>query len=143
MPNDSRERLREIYNAFLEGHFQFLLDEVIHDDIEFVSNAPSVAFPYYGRGKGKAALLAKWKASRIDYEFLGYTPLLAATEGAEAAAVVVRMQVKARASGRVLDLLLADFIKFRDGRVIEFRQFMDTGNVTEQWLGRELDISEA
>jgi hypothetical protein len=70
---DFRERIGEIYNAFLEGHFQFFLDEVIHDEIEFASNAPTLAFPYYGRGKGKAGLLAKWKASRVDYEFLNYT----------------------------------------------------------------------
>jgi hypothetical protein len=53
MDRNFRDRIHEIYTAYLEGHFQFLLDEVVHDEIEFVSNAPKDAFPYYARGKGK------------------------------------------------------------------------------------------
>jgi ketosteroid isomerase-like protein len=137
---DFRERIREIYNAYLEGHFQFLIDEVVHDEIEYASNAPAVAFPHFKHGKGKTALLAALKASRADYAFLSYTPLLVAGDDTDAAAVVVRMRAKAKATSRVIDLMVADFLEFRDGRVIKFRQFMDAIEATEQWLGREIDI---
>jgi ketosteroid isomerase-like protein len=140
MDRDFRDRIHEIYNAYLEGHFQFILDEVVHDEIEFVSNAPTIAFPYFGRGKGKVALLAALKKSRIDYEFLSYTPLLVAADDTDAAAVVVNMRAKAKATDRVINLMVADFLRFRDGRVIEFRQFMDAIDATEQWLGHEIDI---
>ncbi len=143
MPTDFRDRIREIYVAYLEGHFEFLVDEVVHDEIEFASNAPTDAFPFFTRGKGKVALLAAWKASRADYEFLSYTPLLVAADGTEAAAVVVRMRVEAKTTNRVIDLMVADFLRFRDGRIIEFRQFMDAIDATEQWLGREIDISKS
>jgi ketosteroid isomerase-like protein len=143
MDRHFRDRIHEMYPAYLEGHFQFLLDEVVHDEIEFVSNAPTDAFPYFARGKGKVALLAAWKASRVEYEFLSYTPLLVAADGADTAAVVVKMRVKAIATNRVIDLMVADFLKFRDSRVIEFRQFMDGIEATEQWMGREIDISKS
>ncbi len=143
MQGDFRERIREIYNAYLEGHFQFLIDDVVHDEIEYASNAPTTAFPYFRRGKGKAALLAALKASRVDYEFLSYTPLLVAADGTDTAAVVVRMRAKAKATNRVIDLMVADFLEFSDGRVIRFRQFMDAIEATEQWLGREIDISKS
>lgn len=139
---DFRARIRELYGAYAEGRFEFLLDEAVDDEIEFVSNAPAHAFPYFGRGKGKSALLAAWKASRVDYEFLSYIPQLIVAEGVEAAAVVTKMRVKAIAISRVMALIVADFLRFREGRVIEFRQFMDSIDATEQWLGREIDFSK-
>jgi ketosteroid isomerase-like protein len=136
-----RERIHEIYNAYADGQFERLIAEVIDDEIEFVSNAPSHAFPYFGRGKGKTALLKAWKASRDDYEFLSYLPLLIVADGTETAAVVVKMSIKTKTTGRVISLMVADFLRFRAGRIIEFRQFMDTLDVTEQWLGKEIDIT--
>jgi ketosteroid isomerase-like protein len=126
MTPDSRGRIHEIYSAYAEGRFEYLLDEVVDDEIKFVSNAP---------------LLAAWKASRVDYEFLSYLPLLIVADGAEAAAVVVKMTIKSRATDRVISLMVADFLQFQNGRIIEFRQFMDSFDATEQWLGKELQNS--
>jgi ketosteroid isomerase-like protein len=141
MAMEVRERIYEIYKAYAEGQFELLLDSVIDDEIEFVSNAPSHAFPYFGRNKGKVALLAAWKASRADYEFLSYLPLLIVAEGDDAAAIVVTMRVRAKATDRVMSLTVADFLRFRGGLVVEFRQFMDSFDATEQWLGKEIDVS--
>lgn len=139
MPGDFRDRIREIYIAYLEGHFQFLLDEVVHDEIEFSSNAPILAFPSFAPGKGKAALLAAWKASRVDYDFLNYTPLLVAPAGAETV-VVANMLIRAKATNREINLTVADFLQFRDDRIIKFRQFMDSIEATQQWAGREFKL---
>lgn len=143
MNSDFRDRIREIYNAYLEGHFEFLLDEVVHDEIEFVSDAPTHAFPYFARRKGKVALLAAWKAFRVDYEFLSYVPLIVVTENADAVVVVVKMKVKALATNRAMELIVADFLRFRDDRVIEFRQFMNSLDATELWLARKIDNSKS
>ncbi len=143
MNSDFRDRIREIYNAYLEGHFEFLLDEVVHDEIEFVSDAPTHAFPYFARRKGKVALLAAWKAFRVDYEFLSYVPLIVVTENADAVVVVVKMKVKALATNRAMELIVADFLRFRDDRVIEFRQFMNSLDATELWLARKIDDSKS
>jgi ketosteroid isomerase-like protein len=141
MQGDFRNRIREIYIAYLEGHFQFLLDEVVHEEIEFSSNAPTLAFPCFAPGRGKVALLAAWKQSRASYEFLSYTPLLVAAEGTDTVVVVVNMRVRAKASNREIDLMAADFLEFRGKRIIKFRQFMDTIEATQQWLGREVKFS--
>jgi len=141
MDTDFRDRIREIYIAYLEGHFQFLLDEVVHDEIEFSSNAPTLAFPCFAPGKGKVALLAAWKQSRVDYDFLSYTPLLVAAEGTDTVVVVVSMRVRAKALNREMELMVADFLEFHDGRVIRFRQFMDAIEATQQWLGREIKFA--
>src|SRR5688572_26320149 len=111
MHADFRDRIREIYVAYLEGHFQYLLDEVIHDEIEFSSNAPTIAFPCFAPGKGKIALLAAWKQSRKDFDFLSYTPLLISAEGADTV-VVVNMRVRAKVPNREMDLMVVDFLGF-------------------------------
>ena len=79
MNSEFHDRIHEIYNAYLEGHFEYLVDKVVDDDIEFVSDAAH-AFPYFAQGKGKDVLLAAWKASRADYEFLNYAPFLVVAE---------------------------------------------------------------
>jgi hypothetical protein len=138
MNTNLRERIDEVYNAYLEGHFQYLVDEVVDDEIDFATNAPTHAFPYLGPGKGKDALLATWKAFRLDYEFLSYTPFLVVAETADTAFVVVKMKVMAIATGRVMALILADYLRFRDDRVVKFRQTMDPCEASELWLGREI-----
>jgi hypothetical protein len=37
--------------------------------------------------------------------------------------------------------MVADFLKFRGGYVIEFRQFLNSCEVIEQFLGRQIDLS--
>jgi ketosteroid isomerase-like protein len=137
MDDEFRDRIHEIYNAYLEGHFQYLVDEVVHDDIEFVCEASAHPFPYFARGKGKDALLAAWKASRADYEFLSYAPFLVVAESDDTAVIVVKLRTKALATDRVMELIVADRLRFRDDRVVEFRQFIDPCDATELWLTRE------
>lgn len=69
-------------------------------DIANVGDVPAHAFPYFARGKGKDALLAAWKASRCDYEFLSYAPFLVVAESADNVVVVVKMRIKVLATDR-------------------------------------------
>ena len=109
MSTKFRERVRELYRAYSEGRFQLLLDEAIDDEIEYASCAPQQAFPYFGRGRGKATLLVAWEASRAEYEFLSYLPLLIVGDGTDAAAVIVQMRIRHRSTDRVTSLVVADF----------------------------------
>jgi len=43
-----------------------------------------------------------------------------------------------RATGRSVQGVLAHFIRFRDGKIVELREFMDSLHAAEQALGREL-----
>jgi hypothetical protein len=39
--------------AYAEGRFEFLLDEVIHDETGFISHAPQQLFPILGAVAGR------------------------------------------------------------------------------------------
>lgn len=56
------------------------------------------------------------------------------------AAVMSDVAFKQRSSGRALRFHLADFLRFRDGRLVEFREFMNTFDVVQQALNRLLPI---
>lgn len=39
-----------------------------------------------------------------------------------------------------MQLSIAHFLTFKDGKIVELREFMDSFSAAEQVLGRELDI---
>jgi ketosteroid isomerase-like protein len=45
-----------------------------------------------------------------------------------------------RATNRTLRFRIANFLRFQDGKVIEFREFANTFDLVEQALGRELNL---
>jgi ketosteroid isomerase-like protein len=38
--------------------------------------------------------------------------------------------------------MIAHFLRFRNGRIVELREFMDSFHTVKQLLGRELDLEE-
>ena len=56
------------------------------------------------------------------------------------AAVMSNVAFVQRATNRMLSFRLVNLLRFRDGRVIEFREFSDTFDVVEQALGRWLVV---
>ena len=45
-----------------------------------------------------------------------------------------------RSTGRTLRSRIASFLRFQDGRLIEYREFIDRFDSVEQALGRELQL---
>jgi ketosteroid isomerase-like protein len=56
------------------------------------------------------------------------------------AAVMSEVAFKQRSSGRALRFHIADFLRFRDSRLVEFREFKNTFDVVQQALDRLLPI---
>ena len=68
------------------------------------------------------------------YEFLSYMLIFMVVEENDAA-VIVMARMKQRATERIIQTLFAQFVRFRDGRIIEFREFLDLFDAVEQVLG--------
>lgn len=54
------------------------------------------------------------------------------------AAVMSDVSFKQRATERMLRFRIANFLRYRGGRLIESREFINSFDVVEQALGREL-----
>jgi ketosteroid isomerase-like protein len=136
--NATRAAVEALYEAYAARD----LDRVaalIHDDIEWIIYGPVQVFPFQGPRRGKAQVLDVLGAIGKDYALERYVPEIIIVEG-ERAAVMSDAAFVQRATNRTLSMRLADFLRFRDGRLIEFREFTDTFDAVEQALGKWLDV---
>jgi ketosteroid isomerase-like protein len=130
-----RERLRTFYAAVKLGQIDFVLNSV-DDEIEYISYTPIKVFPFLGHRRGKAAVSEALRSAQLAYELVSCEPVSIVVEADHAAAIVFTRWVS-RATGRSIQGMLAHFLRFRDGKIIEVWEFMDSFGAAEQVLGRE------
>jgi ketosteroid isomerase-like protein len=133
-----RQRMRELYARYAKRDLDGVMAGFA-DDAVFISFAPVDVFPFLGRKVGKPAIAAAFKAIGEDYELLSYVPTFLVADDTQAAALIAA-RFRQRASGRIIQVTLANFVRFRDGRITDFREFMDTFDAVEQVTGREIEI---
>lgn len=134
----TRSIVRQLYDAYIKGdaeRFASFLD----DNLDWVIHAPIEVFAFAGPRKGKVAVLEALAGIADDYELKKYEPQLFLVDG-DRAAVMSEVGFVQRSSGRMLRFRIADFLRLRNGKVVEFREFTDTFDVTQQALGRFFDL---
>jgi ketosteroid isomerase-like protein len=134
----TRATVNELYRAYERRDFERVA-AFLHDDIDWIIYAPVTVFPFAGPRHGREAVLEALAAIAQDYAVDSYTPEIVIVEG-ERAAVVSDVRLTQRTTTRTLRFRLANFLRIVDGRVIEFREFVNSFDAVEQALGRELDI---
>src|SRR5262249_54626754 len=112
---------------------------MIHDDIDWIIYGPLPVFPFTGPRHGKAAVLDALAAIAKDFALERYVPDTIVAEG-DHAAVLSNTAFKQRSTGRTISVRLADFMRLKDGKIIEFRELFDTFDAVEQALGRWLEV---
>ena len=133
---DTRALVRDLYTAYAGGD-RARVAAMIDDDVDWVIYGPVQVFDFVGARHGKAAVLEALAAIAAGYAVERYQPEIILVDG-ERAAVMANVAFVQRATGRTLSFRNADFLRFRDGRLVEFREFSDTFDVVEQALGRYL-----
>lgn len=136
---DTRAAVTGLYDAYARRDFDRVAS-YIDDDIDWIIYAPINVFPFVGARRGKTAVLEALGGIARDYELARYEPKVMLVEG-DRAAVMSEVAFKQRTSGRLLSFQLANFLRVRDGRVVEFREFANTFDIVEQALGREIELS--
>jgi len=131
-----RARLVTLYAALRLGQFDFVLN-ALADDIEFISYSPIEVFPCFGHRRGKAAMAEVMRQAHREFEFVSCEPILMVL-GADCVAVILFIRVVHRMTGRSVQQAMAHFIRLRDDKIVELRQFMDSFDAAEQVLGRKL-----
>jgi ketosteroid isomerase-like protein len=136
--NATRAAVKALYEAYAARD----LDRVaalIHDDIEWIIYGPVQVFPFQGPRRGKAQVLDVLAAIGKDYALERYVPEIIIVEG-DRAAVMSDAAFMQRATKRTLSMRLANFLRFRDGLLVEFREFTDTFDAVEQALGKWIEV---
>jgi uncharacterized protein len=138
MSADLRAKLYDLYAAFGQGKIDLVLNS-FEDTAVFTSYTPIDVFPFLGRQAGKIAIAAMMTNMHAEFEHLTFQPIFMVAEK-EAAAAIIMVRLRQRSTDRVIHLLTAHFVQFRDGKISELREFMDSFDAVQQVLGRELDI---
>jgi ketosteroid isomerase-like protein len=120
------------YSRDLEGALAFCCD-----DVDFVANAPIDIMPHMGHRQGKAAIRAMWSTIYSRYSSMRYEMANIVTEG-DMVAVNVRAFFRKRDNDRTVQFDLAVFYTFRSGRIAQIREIMDTFDLVQQVLERDV-----
>lgn len=113
----------------------------IDDDIDFMVIGPREMLAFCGARRGKAAVVEVFE--RLIPEVLDVTvfaPEYLLVDG-NSAAGFNRITATQLANGRVLTCRGANFMRFRNGKIYEYRSIIDSLETIEQILGHRLDLS--
>ena len=132
----NRQRVLNLLEVFYSGDIDGALARCT-DDIEFTANAPVDLLPHMGHRQGKAAMREMWSAVHARYSEMRWeTPILVA-EGDKVAALI-RVFFRKRSNRRMVQFDIASFFTLRDGLIAQIREVIDTFDLIEQVLERDV-----
>jgi ketosteroid isomerase-like protein len=135
---ETRGIVVDLYDAYRRRAFERVA-ALIDDDIDWVIYGPVQIFPFVGQRRGKAAVLAAMGDIARDYALESHEAEILIVEG-DRAAVLADVSFVQRTTNRTLRFRVANFLKLRDGKLVEFREFSNTFDVVEQALGRWIEV---
>ncbi len=108
------------------------LRPLLADDVEWAVFGPVDYFPFFGHRKGKEAMIEAMCAQIADHlRLVSFSPERMLVDGNKAA-TLVRVTAEHIPSGRTMAFRMAQFVKFRGGKLIEMRAILDSFDVVEQ-----------
>jgi uncharacterized protein len=134
--NLHRQRVLNFLETFYSGDVEGALDRCT-DDIDFVANAPIDILPHMGHRHGKPAVREMWETIHARYSSMRYEVPIIVVEGDRVAANI-RLFFKKRTNNRIVQFDIAAFYTVRDGRISEIREIMDTFDLVQQVLERDV-----
>jgi ketosteroid isomerase-like protein len=127
-----------LHRAVNDHHFEDV-DALIDEDVDWALYGPIDMFPFLGARQGKHAVLDvirqianNFHVRRFDRE----TVML----GIDSASSMLRYSLTALDSDKPISLRVAQFARFRAGRLINMRVLVDTFDLVEQALGRPIHL---
>ena len=114
----------------------------LHDDVEWTISGPVDVLPFCGTHRGKADVLdlIKRRVPEVLRVF-SFLPDEFLVEG-DQVATLNRLSARRTDDGRVISYRVANFIRFRDDKVIENLSLLDSFDAVEQLLGHSLAVHD-
>ncbi len=117
--------------------------EFLDDDVKWTISGPVDFLPFCGTHRGKADVLdlIKRQIPQVLRTF-SFVPDAILIDG-DQVAMLNRQSARRTADGRVISYRVANFIRFRDGKVVENVSLLDTFDAVEQVLGRAIAVHDS
>jgi ketosteroid isomerase-like protein len=139
----NRQRVLNLLEVFYSGDIEGALARC-SDDIDFVANAPIDILPHMGHRHGKAEVRQMWQTVHARYSSMRYEVPMIVAEG-DKVAVIIRVFFRKSSNDRIVQFDIAAFYTLRDGRVSQIREIMDSFDLVQQVLERDVaaDLAES
>lgn len=131
-----RQRVLEFLDILYSGDIEGALARCT-DDIEFLANAPVDILPHMGHRRGKAELREMWTTVHARYSKLRCEVPILVAEG-DKVAVNVRLFFRKSINQRMVQFDIAAFYTLRDGLISNIREIIDTFDLVQQLLERDV-----
>ena len=139
--NLNRQRMLNFLDAFYSGNVEGAL-ACCSVDIDFIAHAPVDLLPHLGHRRGKADVGEMWRIIHARYYDMRYEiPMIVAEQ--DRVALTLRAFLRKRSNDRIVQIDIAVFCTFRDGRIAQIRQFLDFFDLVQQMLERDVALEIA
>ena len=132
----NRQRVLSLLDDFAAGDIEAALGHCT-DDVDFLTHAPIDILPHMGPRRGKAEMREMWKTVQARYSGIRYEAPILIAEGDKVAAYLRAFFTK-RSNARVVQFDMAVFYSFRDGRIAQIREIIDSFDLVQQVLERDV-----
>jgi hypothetical protein len=132
----NRQIVLDLLDAMARGDVEAALSHCT-DDVDFLTHAPIDVLPHMGPRHGKAEVRELWQTVDTRYSDIRYQLPRLVAEG-DVVAVYLRAFFRKRSNQRVVQFDMAIFYTFRDGRIAEIREIIDSYDLVQQVLEREI-----
>ena len=138
----SRSQVDAFYQAFT-SRSPVKIAPFLDDDVEWMIVGPIDLFEFCGTRRGKDQVLELYESiiPRVITVTRWTTDIILVDH--DRAASFNRLTGMQCQTGRTISYRVAHFLRFRDGKVIDFRSVLDSFDAAEQMLGRPINLSEA
>ncbi len=114
--------------------------EFIDDNVEWTISGPVDYLPFCGTHRGKAAVLDLiGRQVPAVLRVFSFVPDAILIDG-DRVAMLNRQTARRTEDGRVISYRVANFIRFRDGKLVENLSLLDSFDAVEQVLGHPLAV---
>ena len=131
-----RQRVLNFLDVYYSGDIEGALARCT-DDVEFIANAPVDLLPHMGYRRGTAAMREMWTTIHGRYSEMRCEVPIIVAEG-DKVAVNIRVFFRKRSNQRMVQFDIAAFYTFREGRIAQIREIIDTFDMVEQVLERDV-----
>ena len=115
------------------------MEDMLDDNVDWAIYGPIDMFAFLGARRGKEAVIEVIKqiADTVSLHRFDRESVLL---GEDTAASLMRYSVTPTNSGTPISVRLAHFAQFKAGRLVSLRAVMDTFDLVEQTLGRQIHL---
>jgi hypothetical protein len=136
----TREFIEDFYRARLSRDPE-VLEPFIDDQVDWLINGPIELLPYCGQRLGKAEVIETVTRIMPSIMHVNKIDLQTLLIDRQRAATFNRLTGVLIANNRVISYHQAQFMTFRNGKIVLYRSIIDSFDAAEQMIGHPIDLA--